>query len=171
MAKTGNPFLDGDFGKQFANFMDPSKFVAQMEQLDFAKFAEQFKLPGVDTKALLSIQQKNFEAVAAANKLAVEGVQAFVTREVEIARQAMEDTSNAVSEITAADTAEAKLAKQAELAKTAYDKACSNARELTELGVKSNSDAAALLTGRVSEALSEINAQVTPKATAVAKKK
>ena len=66
--KTGNPFLDGNFG----------------EFMNFGKLAEQFKVPGVDSKAFMESQRKNVEAVAAANKYALEGFQAVVQRQAEI---------------------------------------------------------------------------------------
>ena len=51
--QTGNPFLNGDF---------PGV-------LDFTKLAEQFRLPGVDSDALLENQRRNFEAVTKANQV------------------------------------------------------------------------------------------------------
>ena len=162
MAKTGNPFLDGDFGKfDLASLMDPKKVMEQVEKFDFAQFGKQFDLSGIDTNAFVKTQQKNLEAWTAANKLAFEGVQAVLQREVEIARQAVEETSKAVSELSAAETPEAKLAKQADLTKQAYTQAVANFRELSELTAKSNSEAAAVLTGRFTESLDEFKAQVT----------
>ncbi len=64
-AKTGNPLLDGDFGRV----------------MDFGKFAEQFKLPGVDSKSLIETQRRNLEAFTKANQVTFEAVQAVVQRQ------------------------------------------------------------------------------------------
>ena len=75
--KMGNPFLDTDFS----------------QYLSVGKFAEQFKLPGVDTNAFLQTQQKNFGAMAKANQVALEGVQALAQRQSEIVRRSLEEMS------------------------------------------------------------------------------
>ncbi len=48
--------------------------------IDFTKFMADFKLPAFDVEKLMASQRKNLEAVAAANKLAAEGVQTMFQR-------------------------------------------------------------------------------------------
>ena len=139
MAKA-NPFFDVDVSK----FADVSKLISE------------FKLPGVDVESVLASQQKNIQALTAANQLALEGFQAVVRRQSEIVRQTMEQTSSMVSELLAAGSPEDKVAKQADLVKLAFEKALSNARELAELVAKSNSEAADVINKRVSESLEEV---------------
>ena len=67
MAKV-NPFFDVDVSK----FADVSKLISE------------FKLPGVDVEFALASQQKNIQALTAANQLALEGFQAVVRRQSEI---------------------------------------------------------------------------------------
>ncbi|MGQ9367661.1 phasin family protein [Azospirillum sp. A39] len=136
--QTGNPFLD----------------------MDFSKMLGDMKVPGVDMDAILASQRRNIEAVAMANQLAMEGVQAVVRRQAEILRQTAEETSRMMSELAAAGTPEDKVAKQAELVKTAFEKALANARELAELMAKSNTEAAEVLSKRVSASLDELKAAV-----------
>ena len=143
MAKT-NPFFD----------VDMSKFA------DVSKLMSEFKLPGVDVESVLASQQKNIQALTAANQLAIEGFQAVVRRQSEIVRQTMEQTSSMVTELMAAGSPEDKVAKQADLVKLAFEKALSNARELAELVAKSNSEAAEVINKRVSESLEEVKAVV-----------
>jgi phasin family protein len=138
--KTGNPFLDGDFGA----FMD------------FAKFGEQFKLPGVDSNVLMEVQKRNVEAMTAANRVALEGAQAVAQRQVEILRQVTEEATKVVSELSKPGKIEDKWAAQVALTKEAYELAQANMRELTEIGVKSNGEAADLLSHRFTDALDEI---------------
>ncbi len=144
MAKlSGNPFLEFDLSKTLADF----------------------KLPGVDVESILASQRKNIEAVTAANQLAIEGFQAVLRRQAEIVRSSLEEASGYVNEVIAAGTPEEKAAKQADLVKIAFEKSLANVRELSELVAKSNSEAAEVLSKRVSESLEEVKGLIakTPK--------
>jgi phasin family protein len=161
MAVSGNPFLNGEFSKiDFAAFMDPSKFTEQFEKFDFAKVADQFKLPGVDAQALVEYQKRNLEAFATANKIALEGFQAVIRRQAEIVRKGVEDASKALSDLNAAETPQDKLVKQVELAQEAYEAAVANLKELTEMASKSNGEAANLISTRVTESFGEFTGEV-----------
>ncbi|HMA15554.1 MAG: phasin family protein [Bacteroidota bacterium] len=161
MAVSNTPFLNGDFTKfDFASFMDPSKLAEQWEKFDFAKVADQFKVPGLDAQALVEYQKRNLEAVASANKIALEGAQAVIRRQAEIVRKSVEDASKAFSELNAAETPQEKLVKQAELTKQAYEAALANLQELAEIASKSNGEAASLLSARVSESFGEFTTEV-----------
>ena len=143
---TNSPFAENDFYKMF----DFTKFEA-----DFGKFAKQFNLPNVDGSAVMKAQQKNLEAVTAANRVALEGIQALARRQVEIVRQASEDFGKAANELSGSKSFEDSMVKQADLAKGAFEQALSNLRELTEMTVKSQSEAAELLNARVAEQFDE----------------
>jgi phasin family protein len=123
---------------------------------DLSKLAADFKFPGVDVESVLAAQRKNVEALTAANQLALEGFQAVVRRQGEILRQTLEEAGSLVGQLTAAGSPEEKVAKQAELVKTAFEKALANAKELAELVAKSNSEAADVINKRVSESLEEL---------------
>ena len=139
-AKTGNPFLDTDLG----NIMD------------FGKFAEQFKLPGVNTQALMESQRRNVEAITKANQVAFEGAQAVMQRQVEILRETLDESTKAMQNMSTTDKPEDVWAKQADLLKDAYEHGLANMRELTELSTKANTAAADLLTHRVADSLGEL---------------
>ena len=138
--KTGNPFLDGEFGNV----------------LDFTKVAEQFKLPGLDSEALIESQRRNIEAVAMANRVAFEGTQAVFVRQAEILRQALENSTKAAQELAKPGQPADKWVKQTELLKDGYELALSNLRELTEISVESSGAAAELLSHRFVAGLDEI---------------
>ena len=148
--QAANPYAAMDFSK----FMDLGKFPFA----DFGKFAEQFKLPGLDNKALVETQRKNVEAFQAANQVFIEGAQAVTQRQSEIMRQAMDESVKALQSIASAGTPEAKFGQQAELAKQAYEASLANLREIAELTTKSNTEAAEVLTKRVSETFDELKA-------------
>ena len=130
------------------------------EFMDFAKVAGQFKVPNVDAQALIEIQRKNIEAVTAVNRIAFESAQALTRRQAEILRQAWDVSTAAVQELTAAGKPEDKLAKQTELAKHGFEVSVANARELAEMGAKSNSEAIELINKRVTELLDEVKTEI-----------
>ncbi len=125
-------------------------------EMDVSKVLAEFKLPGVDVDAILASQRKNIEAVTAANQLAIEGMQAVVRRQAEILRTTLEETGTILTEVLGAGAPEDKAAKQAELVKSAFENALSNMKELAELVAKSNTEAANVISKRVSEGLEEL---------------
>ena len=161
MAVSNTPFQSSEFPKfDLAAFTDFGKFAEQWEKFDFTKLADQFKLPGLDAQALVDYQKRNLEAVASANRVALEGAQAVIRRQAEIVRKGVEDASKALTELNAAETPQDKLLKQAELAKEAYEAAVAHLQELTEIANKANVEAAGLLSARVSEGFGEFTAEV-----------
>ncbi len=151
--KTGNPFLDADFGSgmDFGKFAEPFKFPG----------VDSFKFPGVDSEALIENQRRNLEAVTKANQVAFEGAQAVVQYQVEVLRRTMDATTKAVQEMSQPSKIEDVWAKQAELLKGAYEQGLANLRALTELSTKVNAEAADLLTHRVSDSLGELKGAFT----------
>ena len=124
---------------------------------DVTKVMSDFRLPGVDLEAVAASQRKNIEALTQANQLAVEGVQAVVRRQVEIAKQAMESFSTMFADLVQPTSSpEDRLAKQAEFSKQALEKGVSNARELTELLTKANTEAFNVINKRVTESFDEV---------------
>jgi phasin family protein len=127
-------FLDMDVGKAFAGFT----------------------FPGFDVESMVAAQRKNLEALTQASQLAVEGVQAVARRQVEIARQSVDQASSLFREWTQAGGPEDRMAKNAELAKQAFEKSIANARELTELVAKANTEAFNVINKRVTEGFEEV---------------
>ena len=132
-------------------------------EFDLSKVLGDYKLPGLDVESILASQRKNIEAVTAANQLAIEGLQAVLRRQAEIVRSSVEEAGTYVNQVAAAGTPEEKAAKQAELVKVAFEKALSNIKELAELVAKSNTEAADVLSKRVSESLDEVKAAIAKK--------
>jgi phasin family protein len=127
-----------------------------MFDMDITKMMAEFKLPQVDVEALVAAQRKNIETLSTANRLALEGMQAVAKRNMEIMQQALADLTEAMQAIAAADTPQAKAAKQAELLKSTYEKAMQNMRELQDMIQKMSGDTLGVLNRRVSEALDEV---------------
>ena len=83
-----------DLRKLMGEF-DPNKLMGQ-----FQTMLTQFKLPSVDIDKLIAAQQKNIEAVAEANRVAVDGIQALAKRQVEVLQETMKEASQAVSPLS-----------------------------------------------------------------------
>jgi phasin family protein len=130
---------------------------------DVTKVMSEFRVPTVDVDAVVASQRKNIEALTQANQLAVEGVQALARRQVEIARQAMEEFSAMLRDMVQPVSPEDRLARQAEFSKQALEKGLSNARELTEMVAKANTEAFNVINKRVTESLDEVRDYATKK--------
>ena len=169
MAKTNAGFFDPEFMK----VPDFAQFYTDFNK-SFAEYGKMFgngKLPGFDVDAMIAAQRKNIEALTAANQVAFEGVQTIAKRQVEFARKAAEELSDVAKEFTATGTPEDKLARQAALAKEAFETALANLRELSGIAQKANSQAVDLISKRVVENFDEVKTALAPKTVAAAGKK
>ena len=61
---------------------------------DVTKMMADFRFRPFDVEAFMACQRRNIEALSQANQLAVEGAQAVARRQIEMARQALEDVSS-----------------------------------------------------------------------------
>jgi phasin family protein len=122
---------------------------------DVSKYLGDFKVPGVDVETIVASQRKNIEALTQANKLAFEGLQNVVKRQVEILRQSFDEIARLSKEFSEPGSPQDKAARQAEIAKDSFERVLSNARELTELVTKANNEAFELLNKRFSQSLEE----------------
>ena len=141
-------FKVADFGQFQADF---SRWVS-----DFSKSFTNGKTPTFDMEALFASQRKNFEAFASANQLAFDGVKAVAQRQAQVARDAVEQFSSFAKELSAPASAEDKLAKQAEVAKAAFEQSLATMREMTETLQKSNTQAIEVISKRVADSFDEV---------------
>jgi phasin family protein len=123
---------------------------------DVSKAFAGFALPGFNVEAMMASQRKNVEALTQANQLAIEGAQALARRQVEIAREALEEARSLFREFSQPGAPQERLAKNTELAKASFEKGLATAKELTELVTKANAEAFNVLTKRVTESFEEI---------------
>jgi phasin family protein len=153
MTKNANPFAAFDMSKFAADF-DPSKMVNE-----FTKMAGTMDLKTVDVDSIIKSQQKNLEALNAANTAVVEGVKAVAQRQSEIFNTTLADTQVAISKMTDIKSPQDVAAKQAELVKGAFETSLSNMRELADMVAKSNTESAAKINARITESLDEYKAE------------
>jgi len=132
-----------------------AKQTEQFFDFDVSKYLGDFKVPGVDVETIVASQRKNIEALTQANKLAFEGLQNVVKRQVEILRQAMDEVATVSKNFAEPGTPQDMAARQAEFAKDAFERALGNARELAEMVAKANTEAFDLLNKRFTQSLDE----------------
>jgi phasin family protein len=123
---------------------------------DFSKIMADYKIPGVDWQEVIAAQQKNLQALAKANQVLVEGAQAVMRREIEILQKAMAELAEASKELMQQGDPQAQASKRLELAKTSFEAAIQNMRELAEVAGKSNREALEVINQRALESFEEI---------------
>jgi phasin family protein len=122
---------------------------------DVTKMMADFRFRPFDVETLMACQRRNIEAVSQANQLAVEGFQAVAKRQIEIARQAVEDVSALLRDLAQPTSTEDRIAKNTEYAKQMLEKSVNHGREITELAAKAGTEAADVLRKRATESLDE----------------
>jgi phasin family protein len=123
---------------------------------DVTKMMADFRFRPFDVEALMACQRRNIEALSQANQLAVEGAQAVARRQIEVARQALEDVSSMFRDMVQPSTTEERIAKNTEYAKQMLEKSLNHSREITMLATKAGAEAADVLSKRASEGLDEL---------------
>jgi phasin family protein len=122
-------------------------------------FLPNMELPNfLPLNALAVFQQRNSKACAAASAAAFEGVQAITRQQLKLIEQAFACTTEGINVLASGDASELKTAKQAELAKKAYQQAVTNTRELRDLVLHANMQALDFLHERFAESMDEIKA-------------
>ena len=130
---------------------------------DFNKIMSEYQVPGVDWQELMASQQKNLQALAKANQVLVEGAQAVMRREVEILQKAMAEFTAASQEMMQQGDPQAQASKRLELAKTSFEAALANMRELAEVAGRSNREALEVINQRALESFEEIKRAIDKK--------
>jgi phasin family protein len=99
-----------------------------------------------DPDKLIAAQQRNIDALASASQILVDGAKAIAQRHGEIMQSSMDQLVAAGQEAFTAKPNEFKPADHVAQARSAYELAINNARELSEIVMKAQSEATAVLT-------------------------
>lgn len=159
MAKNTSAAEQVDFSKpDYFKMPDFGQFQNEFTRWmgDFSKSFSNGKAPTIDFEGLFAAQRKNIEALTSANQLAFEGVKAVAQRQAEVARGAVEEFSRFAKELSAPASAEEKLVKQAEVAKSAFEQALISMRDMSTTLTKSNTQAIDVLSKRVADSFDEV---------------
>jgi phasin family protein len=90
----------------------------------------------------------------------MENLQSIAARQTEIMSQIVEDNSSLAKEIMNEGTPEEKIAKNAKMFKSIYERTVGNMNELSEMINKSNQEASAIINKRVTATMSEIQSSL-----------
>lgn len=135
---------------------DVEKLTEFFKQNDFTKQLSLLKVPGIDTEALVSAQQKNMDALIEANKAAAAGYQDLFKKQVSIFEETMAEAQAHLKSFDATKLDPESAKAQAELAKTAFEKALANMQALAEGAQKANTDAYEIVSARIKESIAEL---------------
>ncbi|MGH6943847.1 MAG: phasin family protein [Geminicoccaceae bacterium] len=112
-----------------------------------AKLASKpFTLPMFDADRLIAAQQRNLDALASAGQIVVDGARAIAQRQSELMQASVEQLVAASQSVLSAKPTDFEPADQVAKARSWYESAVINARELTEIAVKAQTEAADVLT-------------------------
>ena len=127
---------------------------------EYSRMFSEMKVPSIpgmpDMDSFLSLHRKNLEVLTAANKVALEGAQTVARRHMEIMQETMQEVSETMRDLAAADSPQAKAAKQTEKMKLSYERAVANVKELADLIQRSNGEALGMLHQRFTESMDEV---------------
>jgi len=123
---------------------------------DVTRMMSDFRFRPFDVDALMACQRRNIEALTQASQLTVEAALAVARRQIEIARQTLEEMSALLRDLAQPASTEDRIVKNTEYAKQMLEKSVSNGREITLLATKAGTEAADVLRRRACEGLDEI---------------
>lgn len=118
---------------------------------DFTTLLEQCKLPGVDMASIIDARRQDIEAVTEANRIAYEGMQALVQKQLEIFTRTMQQIQ--ASAPGASTDGAPTVTQQSELVQQRLHTAFRNMREMAEMAQKSQAEALAVMTRRADQNL------------------
>lgn len=130
---------------------------------DLSRRLGELKFPEIDWQELMAAQQKNWAALGQANKVWLEGTQKVVQREVEILQSALAEAAEASRDMMKEGDARVAAEKRLEIAKSSFEKAISNIREISEAATRANRDALEVIQKRAIEGFDEIRTLIKTK--------
>ena len=119
---------------------------------DLGKLVGNFKMPGVDLKAIVDSQRKDMEALAEANRQAYEGIKALAQRRNEILKETLTEWQAAMKDATGKDA----ISKSAERAKQGVKQSIDRFRELAEMEAETRRKSWKVLQDRFQENLQNL---------------
>ena len=115
-------------------------------------------LPGVDTDAMMAAQQKNVDAMIAANKVVTAGYQDLYKRQIALFEAAVAQARDKLTEVQGQTLTADQATQNVDAMKTAFEKAASDVNELAEVAQKANAGAFEIVKARAEEAVAEFKA-------------
>lgn len=102
--------------------------------------------PLFNADKLVAAQQRNIDALASAGQIVVDSVKTITQRQGEMMQSSVEQMLSAGQDAMSLKAADLQPADQIAKAKSSYETAVNNAKELAEIAMKAQSEAVAVLT-------------------------
>ena len=125
---------------------------------DLTKAWVDFGLPLRNIGALFEAHRKNAAALTSANQVVVDGLKTLVQHQSDFVKATMGDYRKLTSDVPAGRSNEEGATNQADTARHVYLSSVGHVRELSDIVVKTNVTAAAILNARVTEAFDDLKA-------------
>ncbi|MEM7021885.1 MAG: phasin family protein [Pseudomonadota bacterium] len=109
-----------------------------------------------DTDAFVTAQQRNFDALANASQIVVDGAKTIAQRQGEMMQSSVDQMMTVGKSAMSMKPSEMQPADQFAKAKASYDVAVNNAKELTEIAMKAQGEAVAVLSKCVMANIEEL---------------
>jgi len=134
---------------------------------EYLKLFKTFRLPAFDASAVLESRRKDCEALAAANTMALSGLQALGQKQAEMLGAALSRVQSLVKQQNGATDKPASAAcasagEATQQASKAWQRALADVRELAETAYRVHADSYAVIARRVAENVEELKAQLQP---------
>jgi phasin family protein len=126
----------------------------------FADMSKQMRMPQIDYEALLESHRKNIDAMQRSAAVLAEGGRAVFAKQQEILSEVMQETRQLIADFKPTGSAQEVAAKQAELARRAFEATVKNTKDIAELIRKSSSEAPKIIFERMRESVAEARAAI-----------
>jgi phasin family protein len=108
---------------------------------------------------LLATHQKNIEALRQANQIAISGLQAVASRQMEIVQKTLAEAAIIAQQSAQSQTLSDAVTRQAEIVRQAFDQSIAEMRELSDMLQKSGREAVEVVNQRIAQSLAELKSR------------
>ena len=136
------------------------KFDAAAMTEQYKEFLGKFNMPNLDMSALVEAQNKNVQALTAANRAMLEGTKTLMKRQSEMVKQVVSEASEAAKSLGGAANPTEAAEKQLKLIENSVGEALANVAEISEMVRNTQEETAKLVTARFNESMTELRANI-----------
>lgn len=140
---------------ELMSLFSPDKVAKMFDPKQMGQMFDPKKMPGMDLQSLMQSNQRNVEAMLAANQAAADAYKAFYEKQMEVYKEVMGEASKHAQSLKAGSVTDMQ-AKQREIYEAAVQKALAIMSELATTTKQANEEAFKIIRARVDEALKDI---------------
>lgn len=140
---------------EMMSLFSPDKVARLFDPTQLGQMFDPRKMPGLDPQSLMQSNQRNIEAMLAANQAAADAYKGFYEKQMEVYKEVMDEAAKHAQSLKADSVADLP-AKQKEIYEAAVQKALAIMTELAATTKQANEEAFKIIRSRVDEALKDI---------------